>query len=103
MKHALRAVPATVISAVFVLTGVGLYAELFHQGKGTPVNFDLAAHWYLEAASQGHPHAMVMLARMQARGQGPELDREELVRWLEEAAANGSVAAEQALYELPDP
>ena len=64
--------------------------QVYRMGKGVPKNFDLAEHYYLEAAKLGHPAAQGNLGTLYYFGKAngkPEMDK--ALKWWRLAARNG--------------
>lgn len=59
-----------------------------------------ALEWYRRAAVADHPEAQFNLAFMLLRGEGCTPDRDEAMRWLEEAKSRGHEQAGQLLEDL---
>lgn len=60
----------------------------------------LAAHWYGEAAMQGHPSAQYNMAVLHLQGHGVERDPVAAYAWLLQASANGHEGSNDLLAEL---
>lgn len=60
----------------------------------------LAAHWYLEAAKQGHASAQYNMAVLHLHGHGVERDAIEAYAWLLQSSANGNENSKSLMLEL---
>jgi|SRR6185437_4225717 len=69
----------------------------FGNGKGSSLDYALAARWYLKAAEQGHAQAQFNLGTMYAQGQGVPVDKAQSIMWIDRAARLGDAAAQHAL------
>lgn len=56
-------------------------------GQGMPVDQEVAARWFEQAAKQGHHEATVTLANMYLSGLGVPRDEAAALAWFERAAA----------------
>ena len=63
---------------------------LFHAfGRGIPLDFKQAVHWYEKAALQGYADAEYNLAVLYARGEGVPQDPKQALAYLLKAAEHG--------------
>ena len=80
-------------------------ALAYLHGEGVPAHLGEAVRWFERAALQGHPEAMVQLAKLALQGQstgaamaGPELERGR--SWAKRAAEAGSLEGQLLLANL---
>jgi hypothetical protein len=62
---------------------------LYYTGKGTPLNYFLAAQWFYKAALQGHLNAEFLLGDQFMRGLGIASNPAQGNMWIRRAAAHG--------------
>jgi len=67
---------------------------------GVARNERLAAHWYREAALQGHARAQYNMAVLHLQGHGVERDPIVAYAWLIQATANGHEGSNELMAEL---
>ena len=72
-------------------------ADLYYSGKGVPLNYEKAAHWYQKAADQGNAEAQFQLSHLYTVGLGVMHDYTQARYWVKQAADQGH---EQARREL---
>lgn len=73
-------------------------AEDFEQGEhGAPRSAELAAKWYLKAASQGDVRSAFNLSSLYQRGEGVKQDKAQALQWLTKSAEGGHVPAQAEL------
>lgn len=73
---------------------------LYDKGAGVPLDYSLAAKWYLEAARSGHRDAQNAIALMYLYGRGVEKNVEEAVGWFRKAAEQGNAIAQANLGDM---
>jgi len=72
-------------------------ASLYDEGKGLPLNDELAVKWYQKAAENDHIEAQYNLAVMYANGEGIKKSPETAAKWFKNAAAKDHTAAQYNL------
>ena len=68
---------------------------MYAQGMGTKQDFAQAAHWYREAAAQGHAKAQFNLGFLHSHGQGVDQDYAKAYEWYAISEASGYAIAKQ--------
>ena len=76
------------------------YGKLLGTGDGGIKNKTQAATWYYKAADKGNSEAMFLLGCCYVLGEGVDIDEEEGLAWLQEAARKGYGPAKEALQKL---
>ncbi|MEE8334145.1 MAG: tetratricopeptide repeat protein [Alphaproteobacteria bacterium] len=71
--------------------------EMYAEGECVPENPAEALHWYLKAANQKLPEAMLKVGRCYAKGLGVDRNLERSLKWYHEAGAAGSMDAQHLL------
>jgi TPR repeat protein len=61
----------------------------YHLGRGVPVDYERAAHWYSRAAGSGDGNAIANLGVMSLLGQGSPMDDVDAYGWLQSAVGLG--------------
>lgn len=74
-----------------------LIASIFDESKAGPQSQLLAAAWYRQAATQGHPEAQFALGVAYRLGQGVHPDLKQALAWWRAAALQGNVPAQVML------
>ena len=72
-------------------------ALMYHQGKGMPLDYGEALHWYSKAAEQGNVKADYGLGYLYFEGQGVSQDYPTALRWYRKAADKRDAKAEYSL------
>ena len=67
---------------------------MYYKGEGVAQNFEKAAHWFKQAAMQGHPNAQLNLGGMYYDGKGVIQNFEKAAHWYEKAAKQGDAKAQ---------
>jgi hypothetical protein len=73
---------------------------LYQNGFGVSVNYELAMHWFLKAASLDVDRAMFHLGEMYQGGQGVPVNLDEARQWYSRAATLGDKEAKKKLSSL---
>jgi len=74
--------------------------QLYRQGRGIPVDLEIARQWYMASAAQNYAYAQYNLGIMYEFGQGTAGNTSEARRWYRRAAAQNLPEAQRALVRL---
>jgi TPR repeat protein len=74
--------------------------ERFYEGRGVPMDYEIAAGWFHKAAELGHTKAQTNLGMMLWIGRGCSRDREMALHWIKTAAKKQYESAQELLLEI---
>ncbi|WP_299018184.1 tetratricopeptide repeat protein [uncultured Photobacterium sp.] len=77
-----------------------MIGDLFKFGELLPRDYDLAIHWYTEAAKEGDIPAMIELGAYYASGATGKVDCANAIKWFNEASNGGSLDSKRNLVWL---
>lgn len=77
-----------------------MIGDLFKFGEVLPRDYDMAIHWYTEAAKAGDVPAMIELGAYYASGATGQVDCANAIKWFNEAANGGSLESKRNLVWL---
>ena len=82
------------------LDGKAELALCYHKGRGVPKDFKEALHWYEQAASDGEPFAIAMLAAIAADGEYPGHGDDYVAKMFEASYHAGRIVSAISLAEF---